>query len=157
MKALCIAMVAGGLLIPVVGQADYYSYETEEGTLAFADDIERVPKRYQKDVKQQAERSLRDYARATLVPRGASRSAAPTAFEREQLEATVPTPIEAPVADPVVTVSSNPAVTVIRSSRLDIEPVLIERTTEWRWINGSFIPHTVVRRNREIVSIIRLR
>ena len=56
-----------------------------------------------------------------------------------------------------IKVSSNPAVTVIRSSRVDIEPVLIERTTEWRWINGSFIPHTVVRRNREIVSIIRLR
>ncbi len=149
MKAFILPLVA--LLAPVLASADIYRYETDGGVLAFTDDVERVPSRYQDSVEHISAASLFDYRRVTIVPRGASNTAQWTLPEGD----TETTPGKTATAR--VRISSNPATTTLDLPAQAEALVELERTTEWQWVDGRYVPFAVVKQNGRTVSIIRLR
>jgi hypothetical protein len=72
MRYSLIALVLVAAWLPTAAAADFYGYETEEGTVAYTDEIERVPARYRDGAERLQERGLDEYARTTPVPGGAS-------------------------------------------------------------------------------------
>jgi hypothetical protein len=154
MKALWLPLALAALLAPALASADYFRYETDEGVLAFTDDMKRVPSRYGERVETVTEQSLFDYARATIVPRGASNTAAPTPVD---LELAIPATESAGPTGARMQISSNPSTTTIEVPADAKAPVRIERYTVWRWVDGLYAPHTVVKKDGQIVSIMRLR
>ncbi len=170
MKASVFPLALVALLTHALASADIYRYETDEGVLAFTDDVKRVPSRYQDSVERIAEASLFEYARVTIVPRGASNSAGWTLPEGESATA--------PRTEPGrrVRISSNPSTTTLRTepgrrvrissnpstTTLDLPahtdaPVELERTTEWKWVDGRYVPFAVVKLDGRTVSTTRLR
>ncbi len=119
--------------------------------LAFTDDVERVPSRYQDSVERITEASLFEYARVTIVPRGASNSAGWTLPQGESAAA--------PRTEPErrVRISSNPSTTTLDLPAQTEAPVELERTTEWSWVDGRYVPFAVVKLDGRTVSTTRLR
>ncbi len=150
MKASIFPLALTALLTPALASADIYRYETDGGVLAFTDDVERVPSRYQDSVEHISAASLFDYRRVTIVPRGASNTAQWTLPEGD----TETTPGKTATAR--VRISSNPATTTL-DLPAQAAPVELERTTEWQWVDGRYVPFAVVKQNGRTVSIIRLR
>jgi hypothetical protein len=146
-EALAVLLLACWI-IPAAG-AETYRYETEEGTLAFTDDLKRVPARYRGSAEKVVERSLWTYARFTPVPRGATNRASPGAIFEEVLTA----PSEAVASE------SSPAKIAIEVKRglwvqLDPSsdaPVHVER--EYGWVDGEFRGRTVVRQGDKVLAI----
>ena len=87
MRIILTAALAAALLAPAAAFADLYRYETEQGTIAFTDDVERVPARYRASATRQEVRGLESYPRLTVVPRGATYAPADPFAEREAVEA----------------------------------------------------------------------
>ena len=85
MKALWVPLGLIALLTPALASADYFRYETDEGVVSFTDDLKQIPSRYKDAAEPISEQSLVNYRRVTIVPRGASNTAAPTNFERSSL------------------------------------------------------------------------
>lgn len=157
MKAIWLPLALAALLAPALTSADYFRYETDEGVLAFTDDMKQVPSRYGERVETVTEQSLFDYARATIVPRGASNTAAPTPFD---LEPAIPATESAGPTGATgarMQISSNPSTTTIEVPADAKAPVRIERYTVWLWVDGLYAPHTVVKKDGRIISIVRLR
>ena len=62
------------LLAPAPGLAgDFYTWRTEDGTFAFADDVKKIPKRYRESARKMASKGLPDYARYTSKDDAATR------------------------------------------------------------------------------------
>ena len=151
MKASVIPLALTALLTPALASADIYRYETDEGVLAFTDDVERVPSRYQESIERITEASLFEYARVTIVPRGASNSAGWTLPQGES--------VAAPRTEPErrLRISSNPSTTTLDLPAQSEAPVELERTTEWNWVDGRYVPFAVVKLDGRTVSTTRLR
>ncbi len=151
MKAFILPLALVALLIPALGSADIYRYETDEGVMSFTDDVKRVPSRYQDSVKRITGASLFNYKRLTIVPRGASNTAGWTLPEGG---------IEAESSEKParrVQISSNPATTTLDLPAQGDAAVMLERTTEWDWVDGRYVPFAVLKQDGKTVSIIRLR
>ena len=56
-----------GIGLPFVAGADYYRYETDNGSIAFTDDPERIPERYQDSAEPVVEKSIHDWSRTSRV------------------------------------------------------------------------------------------
>ena len=56
-----------GMCVPTLAGAEYYRYETENGSIAFTDDREQIPARYRDSVQVLAEQSLHSFERTTRV------------------------------------------------------------------------------------------
>ncbi len=154
MKALWVPLGLIALLTPALASADYFRYVTDEGVVSFTDDLRRVPSRYKDAVEQISEQSLFNYRRVTIVPHGASNRAAPTSFERSSLDtSTEPTR----ATQSRVQISSNPSTTRFDLPANAKTPTHIERYTEWRWVDGRYVPHTVVEKDGQVISVVRLR
>ena len=151
MKAFGFPLALAALLAPALASADYYRYETDEGVVAFTDDAKRVPSRYRDQMVRVMEQSLFDYARVTIVPRGATNTAAWAASNAESAASPSET------AGRRLQISSNPSSTTLDLPAQAEVPVVLERTTEWSWVDGRYVPHTVVRHDGKIVSVVRLR
>ena len=154
MKALWLPLGLIALLTPALASADYFRYETDEGVVSFTDDLKQIPSRYKDAAEPISEQSLVNYRRVTIVPRGASNTAAPTSFERSSLDtSTEPTR----AAQSRVQISSNPSTTRFELPAGTRPPTHIERYTEWRWVDGRYVPHTVVEKDGQVISVVRLR
>ncbi len=151
MKASIFPLALAALLMPALASADIYRYETDEGVLAFTDDVKRIPSRYQDSIERITEASLFEYARVTIVPRGASNSAGWTLPQGESGAA--------PRSEPRsrVQISSNPSTTTVDLPAQTEAPVELERTTEWKWVDGRYVPFAVVKLDGRTVSSTRLR
>ena len=79
--ALAVLLLACWI-VPNAG-ADTYRYETDEGTLAFTDELKRVPAKYRDGAEKLVDRSLWTYPRLTPVPRGATTQAMPSVVAEE--------------------------------------------------------------------------
>ena len=141
-SGLAIAAVALWL-VPAAAGADVFRYETEEGTISFTDDLKRVPARYRDHAERLPDRSLWDHPRVTIVEaRRDEPTPAPASVE--------PTAPVAPKADPALALEVSPGLWMELESDLDA-PVVVKR--EWRWIDGVFRPHTVVRQGDRILAV----
>lgn len=68
-------LMTGGIAVAMAAPAaagDIFSWRTEDGGYAFADDIDAVPERYRAQVEQRRTSSIRDYRRYTAEDEGAS-------------------------------------------------------------------------------------
>jgi hypothetical protein len=129
-------------LAPAVSGADVFRYETEEGTIAFTDDVKRVPARYRDQAERLPELSLWDHPRVTIVE-----------SRRDETVRAQPA-VEAPAAE--APSSPNMAFEVSPGLWMDLEvdadnPIEVER--EWRWVDGVLRPHTVVRQGGKILAV----
>ena len=98
MRIILTAALAVALLAPAAAFADLYRYETEQGTVAFTDDVERVPARYRASAKRQEVQNLKSYSRLTVVPRGATYAPAETFAEEAAVETQTSEPGQEAVA-----------------------------------------------------------
>lgn len=151
MKVFGLPLALAALFTPALASADFFSYQTDEGVLAFTDDVKNVPSRYRDQVENVPAQSVFDYSRTTLVPRGATISApwAAPAAEAHASPSTTPTTR--------LQISSNPTTTTLDLPAQTGTPVLLERTTEWRWIDGRYVPYAVVTHDGRVLSMVRLR
>ncbi len=61
-------IVAAGFVLTLAGPvlaADLYRWKTDDGTVAYTDDVKRIPERYRKVAKKISTGTLRDYSRYT--------------------------------------------------------------------------------------------
>jgi hypothetical protein len=149
-----IAVVA--LIAPGLASADYYRYETENGTTAFTDDEKRIPTRYRGDVVQVKEERFQDYARLSIVSRDVQGPVA--AVPNPVVDGVTEVPVEtAGDLGDRIQISTNPSTTTLEVPAGTATPAHVERYTEWRWIDGLYVPHAVVKHDGRVVSIVRLR
>jgi hypothetical protein len=66
-----------GMCVPALAGAEYYRYETENGSIAFTDDPAQIPARYRDSAEALPEQSLHDFRRTTRVEPRPKAEAAP--------------------------------------------------------------------------------
>ncbi len=142
-SGLAVAAVALWLA-PAAAGADVFRYETEEGTISFADELKRIPARYRDQAERLPEKPLWDHPRLTIVE-----------SRRDDSLGSQPV-VEAPAeAEPTDTGRSlafevSPGLWIDLEANAD-EPVYIER--EHRWHEGALRAHTVVRQGDRILAV----
>lgn len=160
-----IAAAALALLIaPQLAAADYWSYETETGGLAFTDDPKAIPAKYQKDAKAVKEESLYGYDRLSVVEAPAAR---PTPAGVAARDAAVPVfawPVEQPAPAPQpsrVTLNvGGMQIAVDGGDDEDEEPIYVDRN-QYTDAEGNYFDHggimsptTVIRRGDKPLAYI---
>lgn len=118
-----LVLGAFGFWLPLPAGAEYYRYETDNGSLAFTDDPEQIPARYRDAAVAVPEQSLHDWNRTThvepapaLPPRAAK--ASPQRLRQVKSEA-------APARD-VVTLQVADDIDFDVTARSD-EPIIVEK------------------------------
>jgi hypothetical protein len=147
---LLLSLLIGLLALPAAAGAEMYRYETDEGTVAFTDDLKRVPSRYRATVETVTTQSFWDYSRLTIVPRGATTEAGSSLVGPQDLAAA---PNEAPASmidPPRVQVELSEGI----QATFQADPQSpIEVSREYRWVDGRYTPHTVVRQGDRILAV----
>lgn len=142
-----IACMATALVTtPALALADYFTYQTENGTLAYTDELKRVPARYRDSAKRHLDQSFWNYSRLTPVPKGASYAPAESVFgDTETAEFSSPT-----------TTSSDIQIQADRDLEITVPegegPVKVTRRTVWE--RGASRRQVVVSRGDETVAVI---
>ena len=157
MRIILTAALAAALLAPAAAFADLYRYETEQGTIAFTDDVERVPVRYRASATRQEVRDLKSYPRLTVVPRGATYAPADPFAEEAAVETGSSEPgQEAVAARPSVEISLG-AGNAIELPLGSDKPITVRRN-QWRHTVdeglGYLKPYTVIEQDGEIIAEI---
>ena len=169
---LTLAMALAAL--PLGALAEYWQYETEDGTVAFTDDPKRIPTRYRAGAEKQVDRAVWDYERATISKRGAARETLQTELDPERIAELVPayapTPALGPVPEtwiPGGPIPTPPAPTRVRvdlgggsSIEADAQsdaPIRVERQHYRTNSRGITAPHTVVTQGGRTIAIIEER
>ncbi len=131
-------------------QADFYRYETEEGTLSFADQLKQIPERYQEEAETVKPASLWDYPRMTIAK-------APAPVRREPVVAppSKNTRVSKPATGTKLTVEAVPGLLVDIDTDSE-HPVMIERN-RFYWTDGKYLPHTIVTQGDKTLAIVRQR
>ena len=148
-----LALGLGALMTAAPAAAGtYYRYTTESGSLAFTDELKRVPARYRDAVEEIEARDLRDYERTSVSEPGASTVAVESSLssieERER-----PTSAEPPRRASSITLDSGEGV-LIEVPASDEEPVTVKHDI-LRWENGRLHRYTIIRRGGRLVAKIR--
>jgi hypothetical protein len=157
------ALVA--LIAPRIAAADYWSYETENGGIAFTDDPKAIPTKYQKDAKAVKEQSIYGYDRLSVVQ---TPVAAPTPAGVAARDAAVPVfpwPVQQPVAPAPqpsrVTLNvGGMQIAVDGNGDEDEEPLIVDRR-QYTDADGDYFDHggimsptTVIRRGDKTLAYI---
>jgi hypothetical protein len=160
MRITLTAVVVAALLAPAAASADLYRYETEQGTIAFTDDPERIPARYRASATREAPRDLASYPRLTIVPRGAT-VAPPPAAEAEPQEASAPQPEQAvTAAAPAPRATYEIGLGGGSALELPVDPTkpVVVRRYQWRYVDdgalGTWKPFTVIEQDGEVLAEI---
>lgn len=135
-----------GFCLPLTAGADYYRYETDNGSIAFTDDPEQIPTRYRDAAVVVLEQSLHDWNRTTHVepaPRPARRN--------------VPEPLR-----PLESRPARRAVTLDLGDGIDVdvttgsrEPIIVEKRVLRPDDQGSTVKYTIVRQGDRVLMEIR--
>ena len=145
---LLLSLLLGLSAVPAAAGAEMYRYETDEGTVAFTDDLKRVPSRYRAGAETLAIQKFWDYPRLTIVPRGATTEAGSSLAGPQDLAAAAePT---APIEPSEVRVELSEGVWA--TVQADPEAP-IEVDHEYRWVDGRYTPHTIVRQGDRILAV----
>jgi len=164
-----IAAAAFALAIaPRLAAAEYWSYETETGGVAFTDDAKSIPAKYQASAKPIKEKSLFEYDRLSIVDPVAAST--PTHAGVAPKDAAVPV-FAWPVPQPVAAVSpagssSHVSVNVggmqiaVDGAGDEDEPLYVDRS-QYQDLNGDYIDHngimsptTIIRRGDKPIAYI---
>lgn len=141
-----ILLGALGMCLPLPAAADYYRYETDNGSIAFTDDPEQIPARYRDSARPMAEQSLHDWERTTRVEPGAHPKPAP------QVRSATP---DAAAGTEVVTLDAGHDLDVDVSVRSD-EPITIDKRVMRPDPDGKgTVEYTVVRQGDRVLMEVR--
>ncbi len=131
----------------VAAASTYYRYETENGSIAFTDDRETIPERYQKGARMIVGQSLFDYERTTISDRAATR---PEGVPHPGTVELAPEEVAA-LGIPTISVEVAPGVFVevpVDQTGSE-EPINVEQG--WVQRDGTLYPYTVVKRGDEVL------
>jgi len=164
-------VLAAGLGLSLAGPAvaaELYRWTTDDGTVAFTDDVKHIPERYRKVAKKISTGSLRDYARYTpdrsltrnsevaLADRVDRLRAANAALETHLASSPQPVQTVSPRDNPFVRVGpqADPSLEV-SASHESSGPLIIEQR-RYR-MEGGFVTRTdtVVRQGDKIIAIVK--
>jgi hypothetical protein len=161
---LAVAFTLAGQALPATA-GSFYRYETENGAVAFTDDVKHIPARYRDAAEPIARRSLDDFERFT--PMAASQPASYAArldgrldHLRDLNQRTIsPDAVQAPGAGhPSLAIGSGPNgqdVQAFLGSRQNTEPVIVE-TVRSRPDGSPVTRHiTIVRQGEQVLSVIK--
>jgi hypothetical protein len=167
-----LALAIGALLLSAAGAASaeragavVYSWETEDGTAAYADDWKRVPKRYRASAEKRASTALAGYGRYTPQPAAPAaereaRMAARLAHLVELNAAHEEAALEAARSEPrtrVLLQTGSSAVPAIEVEGVDDAPVVVE-TLRYKPEGRIVTRHnTIVRQGDKILTIVKQR
>jgi hypothetical protein len=167
-----LLVAAGALLLGASGAmagppagSTVYSWTTEDGTVAFADDWKRVPARYRDGAAKRTRASLAGYARYTPQPAAAATDyAARLAARLEHLSAVNAAPAAretaaapAPGGARLLLRTGSSAAPAIEVTGVDSEPVVVE-TLRYLPPGRIVTRHdTVVRQGDRILSVVKQR
>ena len=143
-----------GIGLPFVASADYYRYETENGSIAFTDDPERIPERYQDSAEPLVEKSVHDWDRTTRVEPGASKQSR-TALPHTAPEPTQRTPEPTQLRESVMTIDAGNGMKVDVPTK-DSEPITIEKDI-LKSDGQKTAKYTIVRQGDKILMEIKER
>jgi hypothetical protein len=129
---------------------DFYSYEQDNGTLAFSDEYAKVPARYRPQVEKRSSQGLRAYPRHTEVqrypnlrgsnPEGVGELQNPTlVFENAQ---------------PTMLVNAGQGLQVPVAIGMGEDAPKVEVRYAYRWVNGRYTPFTIVRQGDRVLAEI---
>jgi hypothetical protein len=163
---LLLSLTGSLLTVALAGAAvagPAYRWTAADGSVAFSDELKKIPSQYRASAERVGTRNLSDYPRYTPAESGAARSdrAAALALRVERLREINGTAQGADASAPV-----NPGDTILRldnSTALSFpngtvgngEPVVIEERRVRDRNNISTTHVTVVRRGDEILSVVR--
>ena len=138
-------LFAGIAVAPALASADWYRWESENGTLSYTDDEKRVPARHRDSAERIAVQDLESYARFTRVERHAVPS--PWQFAPEATAAE-PTSAEAPK----IQVRIGGGLLEVPDDGSEA-PVHVKK--EWRYTETGYLkPHTIVERDGRELAVI---
>ncbi len=139
-----------GAWLPSAAFADVYSYEQDNGTLAFTDDAEHVPERYRRAMKQAPDRALEDYPRLTIRSVPAQRKpATDPAAAAQEMHFPMLNPVGPLAGSAPVYLQAGPGLLIPATLGNPDEPLRVTR--EFRWVDGRYTPLVVVRRGDVVV------
>lgn len=150
LTAMPSLLVLGALVfcLPLTAGADYYRYETDNGSVAFTDDPEQIPTRYRDAAIVVLEQSLHDWNRTTRVepaPRPAPRAVPQVLHRLESRPARASDSLTLDVADGI-------EVDMTTRSR---EPIIVEKRVLRPDDEGSTVMYTIVRQGDRLLMEIR--
>lgn len=148
MLKLSILLATVAVSTAAVAVADtYYRYETENGSIAFTDDRETIPERYQKGARLIEGKSLFDYERTTISEAAATR---PDGIPHPGMVELAPEEA-ASLGIPTVSLEVAPGVFVdVPVDQSDSEePINVEQG--WVQRDGALYPYTTVKRGDEVL------
>ena len=138
------------LLAPAAASADLYRYETESGSIAYTDDLKRVPELYRASAVREPEQKFTDYNRLSIVSPDAHPSAPVSYTNPFEADHETRQPARSPVS--IVTIKAAPDVFVDSDPYSD-EPVKVKRH-EYRWVDGEWQPFTIVSQGGRVLATI---
>jgi hypothetical protein len=160
MRFAPVVLLALGLAFPAHAMLAFH-WETDTGTLAYADEKDRVPARYADRAKLIDVPSLHDYARLTISERSRLVAAAPAvpaapAPEMEALQGGALRVGPAMVAPQTIFVQAGDGVLLpVPAAGLDPTlPIRVEKRV-YRWEDGLAYPFTIVKQGDRILVEIR--
>ena len=141
-----LLLALGIALAPALASADWYRWESDNGTVSFTDDAKRVPARHRDGAQRITARDLESYARFTKV----ERHAGATPWQTEQDE---------PAAAPVAAETPRIHLPIGRGS-LEIPddgsdaPIEVRRG-RYAWTEDGYLKsHTIVERDGRVIAIV---
>jgi hypothetical protein len=145
-----LLLIGFGVLAAGVATAagNYYRYQTDSGSIAFTDELERVPAKYRDDAVAVAPKHINDYDRMTVTAPGASTTAAPSL---PRVDA-APEAIAAPGV-PTITLEVSPGVFV--DVAVDGADKVKVRQGWIKAEDGRVFPYTRVTQGKEVLVDIR--
>lgn len=165
-------ILAAGFALSLAGPvsaADLYRWKTDDGTIAYTDNVKHIPPRYRKVAEKISTGTLQGYARYTpdrSAAKGTEVAVADPFDQRRATNAAVNSPPAAPPTQPTQTVSqsNNPLVRLGPQGEPALEvspsgessgPLIVEQK-RYR-MPGGFVTRTdtVVRQGDKIIAVVK--
>jgi hypothetical protein len=139
-------LVAGIACAPALASADWYRWESENGTVSFTDDAKRVPARHRESAERIPTQDLESYPRFTRVERHAG--ASPWQLEPDATAAET-----APAEEPRLHIPIGRSMLELPDDGSE-EPVIVRRG-RYAWTGDGYLKsHTIVERDGRTLAII---
>jgi hypothetical protein len=147
MRRTQIWLLAAGIAwAPAFASADWYRWESENGTVSFTDDAKRVPARHRESAERITARELESYARFTRVERHAGASPWQLGPDAAAADA-------APAQEPKLHIPIGRGMLELPDDGSD-EPIVVRRG-RYAWTGDGYLKsHTIVERDGRVLAVI---
>jgi len=163
---LSLSLTGSLLTVALAGAAaagPAYRWTAADGSIAFSDDLKKIPSQYRASAERVGTRNLADYPRYTPAESGPARSDRTAALvERIErlraINATEPgfaAPSASSQTHTILRLDNRASITIPNDRTADAEPVVVEERRVRDRNNISTTHMTVVRQGDKILSVVR--